>query len=59
MLIATATTNLTTYDCKKHGIIQLAVKSDSAVCPWCKQPLVQVEGVEELKAKYREELGLD
>jgi transposase len=59
ILIATATANLTTYDCKQHGILQLAVKSETAVCPWCKQSLQQVQGVEDLKRQYRKELRLD
>jgi hypothetical protein len=59
MLIATATDSLTTYDCKKHGIIQLAGKSETAVCPWCKQPLEVLAGVEELRVKFRKELRLD
>lgn len=59
LLIATATCNVTTYECTEHGIVQLAVKSNVATCPLCKKPLKQVENVEALKLQYRKELRMN
>ena len=52
--------NYTTYDCTEHGIFQKRKDVDDGKCPYstCKGKVSLVENIDELKEKYKLELGL-
>jgi hypothetical protein len=59
MIIAMADDNYTTYDCTEHGIYQKRKDVDDGKCPYstCKGKVSLVENIDELKEKYKLELG--
>ena len=46
-----------TYHCAEHGIYQKRKDVDDKKCIYCKKENEVVENIDELKEKYRKELG--
>jgi len=59
MIIAMVDDNYITYDCTEHGIFQKRKDVDDGKCPYstCKGTVSLVENINELKEKYKLELG--
>jgi hypothetical protein len=58
-LIAMADDKYTTYNCDKDGVFQLRNDVNSGNCPRCKKYCEPFENINELKEKYKIELGLE
>lgn len=57
-LIANADKKYTTYRCDEHGVFQMRKDVDNGLCPYCKKQYLPMENIEELKEKFKKELGL-
>lgn len=59
ILIATTdTTKYITYRCAEHGVFQQRNDIKNGLCPYCHEEYKPVDNIDQLKEKYREELGL-
>ena len=47
------------FHCNIHGVYLKYKKSTSSTCPWCNKSNDPIQGVRELRKKYRKELNLD
>jgi len=59
VLIATNEGEFNTYKCPEHGVFQKRKAIDNGECIFCKKKCEPIENIDELKEKFRIELGLN
>lgn len=58
-IIASNSSNYTTYDCPTDGVFQLHKSNDDGICRICKNKIPPMENFDELQKKFKEELNIN
>ena len=50
--------NYIMYHCSEHGVFQLSKDFNSGECPWCHIKCRPIKNIDQLQAKFKNELHL-